>query len=507
MPAGAAGRESGARRASPFRLKTPRGLRLSDANLATLSTADLPFEDFDLRPRSRRREGIGRLALFAADATALAVAMEIVSALGGARLTLWAFVLLPFYWLLAKTAGLYDRDQFVLQKTTLDEAPALLAVAAIFALAIEGVQALAFTGRSQPLLLCGALTAALIAARALVRFAVGRALRPERVLVIGDAPTTAVVARTLAAYPRINAVVVGHVAGRVPAVTRAERSLGTVDELPGVIEAYEVERLIVAPVNEGGEDVIDAIRLGTACGVRVSVLPRLLEVIGTSVEFDQLGGHPLLGVRGFGLSSSSRMLKRLLDVLVASVALVALAPFLLIFALAVRLSSPGPVLYRQARVGRNGKEFHVLKFRTMVQDADELKEQLLERNEAEPLFKIADDPRTTRVGRFLRRRSLDELPQLFNVLRGDMSTVGPRPFVAEEDRLFSGWQRRRYHVAPGMTGPWQILGSSRVPVSEMVTLDYLYCANWSLWLDIKILARTVPYIFSRRSPEHPVGPQ
>ncbi len=118
------------------------------------------------------------------------------------------------------------------------------------------------------------------------------------------------------------------------------------------------------------------------------------------------------------------------------------------------------------------------------------------------MFKIADDPRMTRVGRFLRRRSLDELPQLVNVLRGDMSLVGPRPLVTEEDRLFSGWQRRRYHVAPGVTGPWQILGSSRVPMGDMLTIDYLYCANWSLWLDAKMLARTIPYVLSRRSPEY-----
>ena len=145
----------------------------------------------------------------------------------------------------------------------------------------------------------------------------------------------------------------------------------------------------------------------------------------------------------------------------------------------------------------------MLKFRTMVFDADERKMELLEDNEAAPLFKIADDPRATRVGRFLRRNSLDELPQLINVLRGDMSMVGPRPLIVDEDRLFSGWQRRRYHVSPGITGPWQILGSSRVPVSDMVSLDYLYCANWSLWLDAKILARTIPYVLSSRSGEYP----
>jgi lipopolysaccharide/colanic/teichoic acid biosynthesis glycosyltransferase len=168
----------------------------------------------------------------------------------------------------------------------------------------------------------------------------------------------------------------------------------------------------------------------------------------------------------------------------------------------VRLTSPGPVLFRQTRVGRHGRAFQLPKFRTMVRDAEEQKHRLMEQNQAAPLFKIADDPRTTPVGRFLRRYSLDELPQLFSVLRGDMSLVGPRPLITAEDRLFSGWQRRRYHVAPGITGPWQILGSSRVPVDDMLTLDYLYCSSWSLWLDAKILARTIPYVLSRRSGEH-----
>jgi exopolysaccharide biosynthesis polyprenyl glycosylphosphotransferase len=228
----------------------------------------------------------------------------------------------------------------------------------------------------------------------------------------------------------------------------------------------------------------------------------MLEVVGTAVEFDDLGGHVLLGVREYGLSPSSRFLKRSFDVVVATMMLLAFAPILLVISLAIKLTSRGPVLFAQTRIGRHGREFKMLKFRTMVPDADERKSELLELNQAAPMFKIANDPRTTRVGRFLRRLSLDELPQLLNVLRGDMSMVGPRPLIVDEDRLFSGWQRRRYHVAPGITGPWQILGSSRVPMSDMVTIDYLYCANWSLWLDAKILARTLPYVFSRRSPEH-----
>jgi len=346
------------------------------------------------------------------------------------------------------------------------------------------------------------LVGTVVVARAFARFAAVRLTGNERVLVIGDGPSAALVKRKLAGDPSLNAVIVGHVVTEEGAQQGFERPLGTVADLPSLLEEHEVERVIVAPRHEGGDDVVEIVRLATASGVRVAVFPRLLEVIGTSVEFDDLGGQLLLGVRGFGLSPSSRVLKRVFDLTVTTVLLVVLMPLLVAIAVAVRLSGPGSIVFRQTRVGREGRQFQLLKFRTMVLDAEARKHELLERNEAAPLFKIADDPRTTRVGRFLRRWSLDELPQLLNVLRGDMSLVGPRPLITEEDRLFSGWQRRRYQVAPGVTGPWQILGSSRVPVSDMVSIDYLYCANWSLWLDAKILARTIPYLLSRRSGEH-----
>jgi lipopolysaccharide/colanic/teichoic acid biosynthesis glycosyltransferase len=141
----------------------------------------------------------------------------------------------------------------------------------------------------------------------------------------------------------------------------------------------------------------------------------------------------------------------------------------------------------------------MFKFRSMVRDAERIKEELRQRNEAEGgLFKITDDPRITRIGRYLRQTSLDELPQLFNVLTGDMSLVGPRPLVPDEDALIEGWERRRLAVKPGMTGLWQVYGSARIPMKEMVKIDYLYGANWSAWLDLKILLRTIPYVLSRR---------
>jgi lipopolysaccharide/colanic/teichoic acid biosynthesis glycosyltransferase len=183
----------------------------------------------------------------------------------------------------------------------------------------------------------------------------------------------------------------------------------------------------------------------------------------------------------------------------AGAGVVLLAPFMLAIAAAIKLSSRGPVLFKQKRIGRHGEHFQMLKFRTMFDGADGKKAELRCHNEAKDgFFKIANDPCVTRVGRFLRRASLDELPQLWNVVRGEMSLVGPRPLVPDEDECINGWQRTRLELPPGMTGFWQVLGSSRVPMHEMVKLDYLYGANWSVWLDVKVILRTVPHMLAGR---------
>jgi lipopolysaccharide/colanic/teichoic acid biosynthesis glycosyltransferase len=184
-----------------------------------------------------------------------------------------------------------------------------------------------------------------------------------------------------------------------------------------------------------------------------------------------------------------------MDIVGAAVGLVVLVPLFTAVAIAIKLDSRGPVFYRQWRIGRDGRPFRMVKFRSMVRDADDLKAALVKLNVAGGgMFKVIDDPRVTRVGRILRRLSLDELPQLFNVLHGEMSLVGPRPLVPDEDERVDGRFRRRLRLVPGMTGPWQILGPTRVPLTEMVGIDYLYGANWSLWLDIKILLRTLGHV-------------
>jgi exopolysaccharide biosynthesis polyprenyl glycosylphosphotransferase len=275
--------------------------------------------------------------------------------------------------------------------------------------------------------------------------------------------------------------------------------LSSPGSLARVIAENDLERVIIAPAGHDQDEILHVIRLIKALGVKVSVLPRLLEVVGSSSTFEDIDGLTLLGVRQYGVSKSSAALKRLMDVTGAGIGVLLLAPLLLLLATAIELDSPGPVFFRQRRIGRSGELFSIIKFRSMVRDADEIKSHLRHRNEAlGGLFKITDDPRITRVGGFLRRTSLDELPQLLNVLGGSMSLVGPRPLVQDEDILIEGWQRRRLAVKPGMTGMWQIFGSSRIPMNEMVKIDYLYGANWSTWLDLKILLRTIPYVLRRR---------
>ena len=208
----------------------------------------------------------------------------------------------------------------------------------------------------------------------------------------------------------------------------------------------------------------------------------------------------LLGVRKPALSRSSLAIKRTFDLALTIPGLILISPLLILITVAIRISSPGPALYRQRRIGRHGYEFTIYKFRSMVEDAHSSRSLLKKLNEADDgLFKIAEDPRVTGVGKLIRKTGLDELPQLFNVLGGSMSLVGPRPLIPEEDARLKGWERFRQNVPPGITGPWQIGGSSKIPINEMAALDYRYATDWSLWVDIKLLLRTMIFVLGRHS--------
>jgi lipopolysaccharide/colanic/teichoic acid biosynthesis glycosyltransferase len=210
-------------------------------------------------------------------------------------------------------------------------------------------------------------------------------------------------------------------------------------------------------------------------------------------------GVPLVALPPGKLARSALLLKRAFDVGFSLFAVIVLSPILIAAAVAIKLDSPGPVFFRQTRMGSGAREFRIFKFRTMRVDAEEMKHELTHLSKHadgdDRMFKIPDDPRVTRVGRFLRRYSIDELPQLINVLLGEMSIVGPRPLILDEDRHVIDWRRRRVHLKPGITGLWQVLGRDGIPFDEMVKLDYLYVTNWSVFQDMKLILRTIPVLF------------
>ncbi|MBA3806771.1 MAG: exopolysaccharide biosynthesis polyprenyl glycosylphosphotransferase [Solirubrobacterales bacterium] len=443
--------------------------------------------------------------LLLADALAILGAFLLTIALSSRSLQLtWASAAgLPILLLGAKVSGLYDRDDTLLRKTTLEEAPKLFQLATLCALVAWMTGGLIVRGtldRHQALFLWLGLAFLLILLRTAARMIALRIAPAERCLVIGDEAAAATISSKLHGHTGIRAKMVAHLdLDKIAPWSSDALSTSKLSEVRDLARKLDVHRAIVAPRSADAGEVLDLVRTLKAVGVRVSVLPRLLEVVGSSVEFDNLHGITVMGVRRFELTRSSASVKRVFDLVCASLGLLAVSPLMIVAAATIKLDSRGPVFFRQLRVGRHGRHFHILKFRTMVTNAEELKEALRDRNEArEGFFKIADDPRVTRAGRVLRKTALDELPQLLNILKGEMSLVGPRPLVLEEDMRVHGWHRRRLELTPGMTGHWQILGPARVPLREMAAIDYLYVANWSLWTDIKILLRTIPYVIGCR---------
>jgi exopolysaccharide biosynthesis polyprenyl glycosylphosphotransferase len=447
------------------------------------------------RPIVLGRDRAFRRGLAYADSWAAALAVLLaIGVMGGEdRLKPIGLVVLPLVVITCKLMGLYDRDELVVRKTTLEEAPTLFGLATLYTLLIWLLDPFLVDGelgRKQVIGLWGALFVCLLLGRTIARTLALRYTHPERVLVLGEPTAAEPIIRKLC--ERTGGMKV-EVVARMPLQGDINHVAGLTD-VAQAIRDRDVHRVILVPGSGETDAMLDVIRLVKGLGVRASVLPRVLEVLGSSVEFDDIHGMPMLGIRSFGLSRSSQLVKRLTDLIAAGLGLIAVAPLMLIIAIAVKLDSRGPVFFRQDRVGRDGQHFGLVKFRSMVVGADAQKAALMAQNQADGLFKMADDPRITRVGKFLRKTALDELPQLINVVRGEMSLVGPRPLVADEDEKIVGWHRRRLHLTPGMTGPWQILGSARVPLHEMVNIDYLYVANWTFWTDAKILLRTVNYM-------------
>jgi exopolysaccharide biosynthesis polyprenyl glycosylphosphotransferase len=275
--------------------------------------------------------------------------------------------------------------------------------------------------------------------------------------------------------------------------------LGSIDRLRGLVRSTRANCVFVAASAVTSADMKHVLKARRLDGIEIRVTANLPPTLATQVAIQSIGGLMALTVNAIRLTRSQAIAKRAFDVVVSALGLVLLAPVLLAIALAIKLTSPGPVLFRQQRVGLHRRQFTLLKFRTMVADAEVMLADLLARNEADgPLFKLRDDPRITPVGRRLRRYSLDELPQLWNVLKGEMSLVGPRPPLPSEVATYEDWQLDRLEVRPGITGLWQVSGRSDLSFDEYVRLDLFYIENWSLAYDLFIVIKTIPMLLKAK---------
>jgi exopolysaccharide biosynthesis polyprenyl glycosylphosphotransferase len=483
-------------------------LRILAARRAGERRPDVPAR------RTRTRGWALRRALVAADLGGLCLALVLTQLLAvrvvePQELAVNGLLLLGFpgWVVLAQMYGLYDHVEIGVARSTADDVPGLLLLSSFTAWV--GLLLVNASGLAQPRLGIAttfwlAAIGLIIAGRVAARWFVQRRddLR-EPTLIIGTDRVALRIARMLAARPEYGLDVVGFVDDEaLEAPENLPPYLGSATELERLVRAYEVERVIVAFSRASADAHVDLLRRCADLRVRVEVVPRMYEVIGSRTWVHDLGGIPLVSLSPARLSRAARLVKRSFDLLVGGFALLVFTPFIAFAAWRIKAGSPGPVFFRQERMGAGGRRFQMFKFRTMSFDADERKHEVAHMNkhaeDGPRMFKVTDDPRITTFGRFLRSWSLDELPQLFNVLRGEMSLVGPRPLILDEDENILGHHRRRLHLTPGLTGLWQVLGRSDLPFSEMVTLDYVYVTNWSLWGDIKLLARTVPAIISKR---------
>ncbi|MCA9942296.1 MAG: sugar transferase [Anaerolineales bacterium] len=339
--------------------------------------------------------------------------------------------------------------------------------------------------------------------RLLLNMLYQRGILVDRVLVIGSGEVGRSLIRTLLARPDLGYRAVGYLhdglsennigLGRIP-------NLGVFTDLQKTLtERPQLHTVFIALPGEMHQQISQLLQICQQHGARAQVVPDLLQLSMNRVEFNNMAGIPTLGVRDVGINRAQQAAKRLLDLVIILVGTIPALLAMGLIALAIKLDSPGPIIYKAARVGKNGRPFKMYKFRSMVVNADQHKESLRQYNQADgPIFKMKDDPRMTRVGRFIRRSSLDELPQIYNVLLGQMSLVGPRPPLAEEVADYKPWHKQRLSVIGGITGLWQVSGRSDLTFDELCLLDIYYIENWSLALDIRILLQTVPHsLFGR----------
>jgi len=498
----------------------------ASSRLTSVDAAHVRHESREVPERQRRtasvsrRGWIVRRTLLAADVTGLALAFVVALLLFPAPAEdqihpAGEFLLflgtLPAWLAVAKLHGLYDHDAGRAEPTTVDDVVGIFQVVTLGTWLVFLATWLTSVVNPPPSKLMAFWAAAIVlmaAARAVARvFTRRRRAYSQNAVIVGAGHVGQLIARKLLQHPEYGI----HLVGFLDAAPKQRRQdlrhlavLGPPESAAAIVRSFDVERVIIAFSKNSHEDSLDLVRSLNDLDVQVDIVPRFFDVIGPGVLIHSVEGVPLVGVRPLRLSRSSRLVKRLTDVVLSGAALLVFAPVFLAIGCWIKLDSPGPVFFRQIRAGYAGRTFSIFKFRTMVVDADARKQELSPLNMhaqdggAGCMFKIADDPRVTSVGRFLRRYSLDELPQLANVFRGEMSLVGPRPLVLDEDKHVPEWARKRLDLRPGITGLWQVLGRSEIPFEEMTKLDYLYVTNWTLWRDLQLLFRTIPAVFRPR---------
>jgi exopolysaccharide biosynthesis polyprenyl glycosylphosphotransferase len=325
----------------------------------------------------------------------------------------------------------------------------------------------------------------------------------ERVLILGAGEVGHMLAAKISKHPEYRMTLVGFLDDGEPRSNGDGGPplpmIGAFDDLQRIVVEQRVDRVIVAFSRARHDDFLRVVRTCADSAVRVNIVPRLFEVVSSRALVDDVEGIPLLDVGHVELSRFNMAVKRVFDLVVGGFFFLCFLPILAVMTVFIKVDSKGPVFFRQERMGRGGKCFMIYKFRSMYVGADALRAELAGQNEySGPMFKIREDPRVTRVGAWIRRWSMDELPQIINVMKGDMSLVGPRPLWVDEARQVRGWTQKRLDITPGMTGLWQVLGRSDIPFDEMVKLDYMYVTGWSLSWDIKLLLQTVPAVLGKR---------
>jgi exopolysaccharide biosynthesis polyprenyl glycosylphosphotransferase len=470
----------------------------------------VPSEPRDARNRARHRGAVLARMLVAGDALAALAAATLALLVFGLASTASAnlayILLVALLWpLMAFSIGLYRSDQLTTWASAISEVPRGFIAIMLITWPLFGIASLSGLENAVPLtfLTVGATAGLAGLARSVVRAGLHRApeLR-QRTLVLGSGVVAGQVVKKLQDNGQFGLVPVGMVDDEIHDIGTPDLPwLGRFADLDKIIETQQIDRVIIAFSRASHEQLLESIRACRDAGVAIDVVPRLFEFLDGVRALDQVGGLPVLSIGAASLTSVSMAAKRALDLTGSMLAIALLSPLMIAIAIAIKVESRGPVFFRQPRAGRRRSSFRLIKFRSMYVDADRRKSEVDALNEASDgvMFKIRVDPRVTRVGRVLRRYSLDELPQLFNVLKGEMSLVGPRPLIfPETDALEEHWHLRRLELRPGLTGPWQIYGRSQSPFQEMVRFDYQYVAGWSLARDIEILFATLPAVISGR---------